>query len=505
MTNLFDYLNTASLAPPLPEFEAQHLAQIVAELIKMQVYPRSITASHNSLFFLGQRDGDKFLGIVATDSAIVGKFEEQTETIAQNGTDLFLTVAPATAANAAILRGLLPFLVAQPLGMQKSAGCGDRLGLATPGHIRAVRNYPLAPIFAQQSIRENARTGRTPQQVMDEAMWGVFQEGWRNGFGADADHLKTTADIDLCVAAGYTFYTIDPGEHVDDSANHASPEQLWQKVETLPWIALDSSPEVLENGYIVSRNLDNKAGTAAVIELLRYLKDADLPQNTYVIFTVTETIGAGIGSAVLPEVSELVTVDFASIQSTLKSPFKRVTLASGDSSGPYDYHLTAHIRALAQRAEVPFQQRHLKAFHSDAAAALVAGHDVRTAVLAYAGDASHSLERTHIDSLLNLVRLLECYLTSAPTFASDEPVTTVEHFSHQIDSARLGLGDKAGRLRGYYDTREEKDMTRIVADVNRLLAEPLPEPEAPAEASAAAPQGDAGAPGSPPPEDEGAR
>ena len=208
-------------------------------------------------------------------------------------------------------------------------------------------------------------------------------------------------------------------------------------IEVGDFIALDSQPEVFDNGYVVGRNLDNKAGTAAVIELLRDLKNTNLPQNTYVIFTVTETIGAGIGGAVLPEVSELVTVDFASIESTLKSPFKRVTIASGDASGPYDFHLTAHLRAIAERSEVPYQQRYLKAFHSDAAAALIAGHDVRTAVLAYAGDASHSIERTHIDSLLNLVRLLENYLTSEPTFVGDSPLTTVEAFPHQIDSAQL--------------------------------------------------------------------
>ena len=73
------------------------------------------------------------------------------------------------------------------------------------------------PMPAQQSIREMTRTGRTAQQVMDDAMWGVFAEGWRSGFGADADHLKTPEDIDRCLAAGYTFYTFDPGQYVDDS------------------------------------------------------------------------------------------------------------------------------------------------------------------------------------------------------------------------------------------------------------------------------------------------
>ena len=56
---------------------------------------------------------------------------------------------------------------------------------------------------------------------MDDALWGVFQEGWRHGFGADADHLKTTAQADSFAAAGYTFFTIDPGEYVNNDAEKA--------------------------------------------------------------------------------------------------------------------------------------------------------------------------------------------------------------------------------------------------------------------------------------------
>jgi hypothetical protein len=162
-----------------------------------------------------------------------------------------LVVCPLTQSNASMLRQRLPWLRPQLLGLQKSAGSGDRLGLATPGHVRAVRKAEgIAPIFAQQSMRENARTGRTPQQVMDEAMWGVFQEGWRQPWGADADHLKTTEDVDLCVAAGYTFFTIDPGDHVDNVAHSAPLETLLAKLRALPWEELNDSPEGLRRRYL---------------------------------------------------------------------------------------------------------------------------------------------------------------------------------------------------------------------------------------------------------------
>jgi len=160
-------------------------------------------------------------------------------------------LCPLTAVNAAALRERLPWLRPQPLGLKLSAGCGDRLGSATPGHLRAVRKADnVAPILAQQSMRENARTGRSPQQVMDDAMWGVFQEGWREPWGADADHLMTTADVDLCVAAGYTFFTVDPGDHVDNEAHSAPLEALESKVHELPWSDLADSPEQLHGRYL---------------------------------------------------------------------------------------------------------------------------------------------------------------------------------------------------------------------------------------------------------------
>ena len=154
-------------------------------------------------------------------------------------------LGPADHANLEWLRARLPWLRPRLLGIACSAGFGDRLGLATAGHIAALRSAGrgIAPIFAQQSIREMTRSGRSPQQVLDDATWGVFAEGWRDGFGADADHLKSEADVDACAAAGFTFYTIDPGESVWDEADTASPSRLREVVSSLPWEEMQDSPQ----------------------------------------------------------------------------------------------------------------------------------------------------------------------------------------------------------------------------------------------------------------------
>lgn len=159
-----------------------------------------------------------------------------------------LVSAPLNAENASALRIQIPWLKPVTLSLKTSAGMGDRLGLATPGHVRAIKkmNGKIAPIFTQQSIRENTRTGRSPQQVIDDAMWGVFQENWHDGYGADADHLKTSEDIDVCLAAGYTFFTIDPGAYVDNRAEHADLFSLRAFARDLPSQMQINQPGLLD-------------------------------------------------------------------------------------------------------------------------------------------------------------------------------------------------------------------------------------------------------------------
>ncbi len=127
-----------------------------------------------------------------------------------------------------------------PLFLTASFGFGDRLGLATPGHIASVKGTKFAPIFAQQSVRENARTGRTPQQVIDDAKRAVEAAKWDLPWGADADHLKTLHDIPPFVEAGYTFFTVDPGEYVDNSADTNWLDMLKQKVKGFNWDELSA-------------------------------------------------------------------------------------------------------------------------------------------------------------------------------------------------------------------------------------------------------------------------
>jgi tagaturonate epimerase len=121
------------------------------------------------------------------------------------------------------------------LGLKPSFGFGDRLGLATPGHAAALkrRGSGIEPIFAQQSIREMTRTNRTPQQVMEDAQNGLRLVGYTGPQGADADHLKTPADVERTAQAGFVFFTIDPSGEVDGNADGYDSDQLAEKFKSI--------------------------------------------------------------------------------------------------------------------------------------------------------------------------------------------------------------------------------------------------------------------------------
>lgn len=121
----------------------------------------------------------------------------------------------------------------QVLGLKRSFGFGDRLGLATPGHLAAARKFNFAPIFAQQSIREMTRTQRTPEQVMTAARQALASAKYNAPWGADADHLKTEADIELTSAAGFTFFTIDPSAFVVNQADQMPQAELERTVASM--------------------------------------------------------------------------------------------------------------------------------------------------------------------------------------------------------------------------------------------------------------------------------
>ncbi|OYV88048.1 MAG: hypothetical protein B7Z63_01475, partial [Ignavibacteriae bacterium 37-53-5] len=218
----------------------------------IEAYPSSINEVSGVKLFIGRESGKKYLYVMSPKAGgeIPGKFEgEDLSGLASNGKSVGLKRCEMNHRNARSLQELFPFTRATAIGLRNSYGFGDRLGLANPGHLRALKGYNFKPVLAQQSIRELTRTQRTPEEVMDAAVWAVFQEGYKDGFGADADHLKTTDDVDRLVEAGFTMFTIDPSDHVVNGVTELSQQELSKKVSALPWKDFGDTYERLLGRY----------------------------------------------------------------------------------------------------------------------------------------------------------------------------------------------------------------------------------------------------------------
>jgi len=207
----------------------------------LEVYQSSLSQAGRVTYFLARRAEEKFVGSLGRGK-ITGRKVAELE-----GQEVI--VGPTDHANAQAVRSALPWSGPRRIGLAGSIGFGDRLGLAGPGHIQAVRGTGLTPVLAQQSIREMTRTQRSPDEVMDAATWAVLQEGYGDGFGSDADHLQSFDDIDITAAAGFTMFTIDPGSHVDNEADGLEPAALAEKFATLDFEALQATPGELKGLY----------------------------------------------------------------------------------------------------------------------------------------------------------------------------------------------------------------------------------------------------------------
>ena len=170
----------------------------------------------------------------------------------------------------------------------------------------------------------------------------------------------------------------------------------------------------MENGFIASRHLDDKAGVAVMLAALHALEreKAATPVDIHWLFTIAEEVGVGATSILTPEVASMVAIDNGTTAPGQNSSEFGVTIAMADQTGPFDWHLTKKLVDLCKENELPYQKDVFRYYRSDSASAIEAGHDVRTALACFGIDGSHGYERIHVHALTTLAQLVAVYVTS---------------------------------------------------------------------------------------------
>ena len=94
-----------------------------------------------------------------------------------------------------------------------------------------------------------------------------------------------------------------------------------------------------------------------------------------------------------------------------------VNIAMLDQTGPFDYHLSRRLVALAHEHNIPAVRDVYRHYRSDAAPALESGVEARTALVGFGVESGHGHERTHLSGLAHVARLLALYLQTDLTFS----------------------------------------------------------------------------------------
>lgn len=312
---------------------------------------------------------------------------------------------------------------------------GVRFELTRRGAIRA--DLPGAQSSPDRAIVAHLDTvGAMVRQLKSDGRLALAPIGtWSSRFAEGArvtiftEHGGRRGSVLPLLASGHAFgATVDTQpsswDHIEvrvDAPAASADALLALGFQVGDAVAFDPAPEVTRGGYIVSRHLDDKAGVAALLAATKAVVEArvDLVVDCHLLFTISEEVGSGASHALHGDVAELVAIDNATNAPGQNSIDDGVTIAMMDSAGPFDYHLTRKLLQTCARFEIPHARDVFRDYRCDAASAIEAGNDLRTALVCFAADASHGYERSHISSLRALAELLSLYIQSPPTFQRD--------------------------------------------------------------------------------------
>ena len=133
-------------------------------------------------------------------------------------------------------------------------------------------------------------------------------------------------------------------------------------------------------------------------------------RKIYQHITVYEEVGHG-GAASIPDgVTEVISVDMGCVGDGLSCDERKVSICAKDSRGPYNYDVVTGLIKAAKDKDIDFAVDVYPHYGSDADVALTSGYDIKHGLIGPGVYASHGYERSHIDGVINTLKLLKAYL-----------------------------------------------------------------------------------------------
>lgn len=201
-------------------------------------------------------------------------------------------------------------------------------------------------------------------------------------------------------------------EVVIDEITNSAEETEKLGISAGDFIAYDPRFRV-DNGFVKSRHLDDKASAGVLMALAKDIKENNININRplYLAFTIYEEVGHGAASGHPQGITDMIAVDMGVVYDDLKTDETKVSICAKDSSGPYNYDLTNELIDEAKANDIDYAIDIYPLYGSDASAAVASANDFRHALVGSGVAASHGYERTHVNGLNGLYKLLKSYIS----------------------------------------------------------------------------------------------
>ena len=198
---------------------------------------------------------------------------------------------------------------------------------------------------------------------------------------------------------------------LDEDVNSAK-EARELGIEVGDIVCFDPRTRRTASGYLKSRFLDDKLSVGILFGFAKYLKDNGIipARRVYCHVTVYEEVGHGGCASVPAGVTEAISVDMGCVGAGLQCTEKQVSICAKDSGGPYNYEVVGKLIEAAKKTGADYAVDVYPFYGSDVEATLRSGHDIRHGLIGAGVYASHGYERSHIEGVLNSLKVLCGYL-----------------------------------------------------------------------------------------------
>jgi len=269
--------------------------------------------------------------------------------------------------------------------------------------------------------------GAMVAQIKGDGRLKLTSLGGMNPNNAEAENVKVYTRSGKVIEG--TCQLCNASVHVN--GDYSSAKRDWNSVEIVLDENVNSAKDTRElgievgdivcfdprtrrtaSGYLKSRFLDDKLSVGILLGFAKYLADNNIvpERRVWAHVTVYEEVGHGGCASVPAGITEAISVDMGCVGNGLQCTERQVSICAKDSGGPYSYEVVGKLIEAAKKTQADYAVDIYPFYGSDVEATLRSGVDIRHGLIGAGVYASHGYERSHIDGVMNTLKVLCGYL-----------------------------------------------------------------------------------------------